>query len=314
MIQEKSYPELSWSLSKHKTLMECELRYAYSYYFSHGGWRQDASNRCRHIYRLKTLKSIHMVFGSAVHSQIHRMVGQLDTLKQIPTKSEVMANIREDLNKAYQDSKYRQAFWYENPNNCNMLMESYYDGGLPIEVIEDFRTKLPVTAQNMLSCPTIHHDLLQRRNELKLITAERFRCIEFKGVKVWVVLDLLYQDLRNKKYVIVDFKTGKPSANGDDVTQLMLYAWFVREVFGIDSLEQIELRNEYLADGGTLTYTPTSFDFEKVEYLLHSSIERMQSYLKDVERNVPIDLEQFRPTKNRRTCERCSFRELCNVV
>lgn len=147
-----------------------------------------------------------------------------------------------------------------------------------------------------------------------MITSERFRCIEFKGVKVWVVLDLLYQDLKNKKYVIVDFKTGKQSANGDEVTQLMLYAWFVRETFGIDSLEQIELRNEYLADGRTLTFIPTPFDFEKIEYLLHTSIERMHSYLKDVERNAPTELEQFQPTKNRRACERCSFRELCNVV
>ncbi|MCM3472194.1 PD-(D/E)XK nuclease family protein [Brevibacillus borstelensis] len=314
MVQVKDYPEFSWSFTKHKMLLECELRYALSYYYSYGGWRQDASNRSRHIYRLKTLQSINMAFGSAVHSQIHRIVGQPDSWKKMPTESEIMTNVRADLNKAYQDSKYRHASWYENPSNTQMLMEIYYDGELPFEVIEDYQTRLPVTAQNLLSCPTIHHDLLQKRNDFKLITSERFRCIEFKGVKVWVVLDLLYQDLKNKKYVIVDFKTGKHSANGDEVTQLMLYAWFVREAFGIDSLEQIELRNEYLADGRTLTFIPTPFDFEKIEYLLHTSIERMHSYLKDVERNVPTELEQFQPTKNRRACERCSFRELCNVV
>lgn len=311
MFDGKNYPEFSWSLSRHKTLSECELRYAYSYYGAYGGWRRDASNRSRHIYRLKTLQNIHMVFGSSVHNQIHRMVGQPDTGKDIFNESEIMKNVRADLNRAYQDSKYRQASWFENPNNNQMLMEIYYDGEIPFEVIADYQTKLPVTAQNLISCPTIHQ-LFQRGNDLKLITAERFRCMDFRGAKVWVVLDLLYQDLRSKKYVIVDFKTGKPSV--DDATQLMLYALFVKEAFGIDSLEQIELRNEYLSNGRTVAYTPTPFDFEKIGYLLHTSIEWMKSYLQDTERNVPLNLEQFQPTKNRKACERCSFRELCNIA
>ncbi|MCM3624317.1 PD-(D/E)XK nuclease family protein [Brevibacillus borstelensis] len=313
MAHMKLYPEFSWSLSRHKTLSECELRYAFSYYYSFGGWRNDAPNRSRHIYRLKTLQNIHMIFGSSVHNQVHRIIGQPNSWRQIPTELEVMANVRADLNKAYQDSKYRQASWYDNPSDHKMLMEIYYNGELPHEVIADFQTKLPVTARSLLSCQTIH-DLIQRRNDFKLITSERFRCIEFKGIKVWVVLDLLYQDLRYKKYVITDFKTGKPSVNGDDLNQLLLYAFFVKEAFGIDSLEQIELRNEYLSEGRTVTYTPTPFDLEKIDYLLHTSIERMQTFLLDAERNVPFELEQFQPTKNRKACERCSFRELCKVV
>ena len=36
--QERKYPEKSWSISKMKTLENCERDYYYTYYGSHNGW------------------------------------------------------------------------------------------------------------------------------------------------------------------------------------------------------------------------------------------------------------------------------------
>lgn len=189
-----------------------------------------------------------------------------------------------------------------------MLSEIYYDNELPKELIEEFQVKIPETAKNLLSSKTFL-DLFQRRNQIELIVAEKFRCLEIGKIKIWVVMDLVFRDLENGKYVIVDFKTGKPSS--DDAFQLILYSWFLQQVYDIESLDQIELRNEYLLNGETVTYSPTPFDLEKVKYLIHTSIERMQSYLQDEEQNMPVELEAFEQTTNRKVCALCNFRELC---
>ncbi|WP_169732331.1 RecB family exonuclease [Cohnella thermotolerans] len=306
----RKFPELSWSLSRHKRFLECKRNYWYSYYGAFGGWQNESSNLTRHIYRLKTLQSIHMVFGSSVHNQIQRFTNNVRSTR-LPSETEIISNIRSDLNKAYQDSRYRQRLWVENPGDYKMLMEIYYDNDLPLDVIEEYQTKLPLVAKNLISSETVN-DLFRRGDEIEVIAAERFRCIERNGIKIWVVMDLVFRDKLTGKYVIVDFKTGKSSAN--DVIQLVLYAWFIQQIFGIVSLDQIELRSEYLADGRTVTYTPSSFDLEKTEYLLNTSIEWMRSYLLDIDQNIPAEMDEFEQTTNQRTCQLCSFRELCGRV
>jgi len=307
MNRVRKFSEFSWSMSRHKKLSDCLRGYWYAYYGAYGGWHKEASNFSRHTYRLKTLQSIHMTFGSSVHQQIQHFYNN-ENQSRLPSEIEIFANIRSDLNKAYQDSKYRHRLWAENPRDYKMLMEIYYDNELPLGVIEEYQTKLPLVAKNILSCKTMN-DLFQRKDEIEVVAAERFRCIERNWIKVWVVMDLAFQDKETGKFVIVDFKSGKSSAN--DVTQLMLYAWFVQQAFGIESLHQIELRSEYLADGKTATYTPSSFDIESTEYLLNTSIQWMHSYLLDIEQNIPAEMEAFEQTSNHRICQLCSFKELC---
>ncbi len=306
----KSYPEFCWSLSRHKRFSDCLRSYWYAYYGAYGGWQKESSNLSKHIYRLKMLQSIHMVFGSSVHNQIQRFSSNVHTTN-LPSETEIIRNVRSDLNKAYQDSKYHQKLWAENPSQYKMLMEIYYDNELPLNVIEEYQTKLPLVAKNLITSETVN-DLFRRGDEIELIAAERFRCMERQGIKIWVVMDLVYRDKKTGRYVIVDFKTGKSSEN--DVVQLILYAWFIQQAFGIESLDQIELRSEYLADGRTVAYTPSYFDLEKNEYLLNTSIEWMRSYLLDIDQNIPVEMEAFEQTANQRTCQSCSFRELCGRV
>ncbi|MGG1940406.1 PD-(D/E)XK nuclease family protein [Paenibacillus polymyxa] len=302
------YPEFSWSITRHNSLSMCSRQYYLNYYVSPFGRRRDSTSFKQHAFRLKHLQKLPMIFGSSVHEQIHRTVNQLDDLTEPPVEQEIMANIRDDLNKAYCDSKYRQHMWYDRPSDYRMLAEIYYDNELSLEAISDTQEKLPATVRNLVSCNTMI-DLFQRRKETELITAERFRCMEVNGVKVWVVLDLLFRDLGKGTYVVTDFKSGK--RKHDDHTQLILYARYIKEAFQISSLEQIELRNEYLSEGSIVTYTPTTYDFEKIEYLIQTSIEWMRSYLQDAEHNIPLEMEAFEQTKHQGMCKNCQYRELC---
>jgi hypothetical protein len=128
-----------------------------------------------------------------------------------------------------------------------------------------------------------------------------------------VVLDLVYRDLQKGKYVIVDFKAGRRPGGDGDRTQLMLYGKFIQEAFEID-LGQIELRNEYLQDGISVTYTPKSIDFTNIDYLLQTSMELMYTYLQDEEQNTPKEIEAFNQTENMSSCKRCNFKELCGRI
>jgi CRISPR/Cas system-associated exonuclease Cas4 (RecB family) len=311
MQDNKKYPEFSWSLSRHKTLLDCTRRYAFSYYWSSGGWQKGASNLSKQIYRLKKLQNLNMLFGSSVHDQIHRIVEELDDPNKMPTEKQVISNVRSDLNQAYQDSKYRQGLWYENPGDYTMLSEIYYNNELPLEVISDFQVKLPTTAQNLLACSTVQ-DLFHRRKNIEIVAAERFRCMIVNGIKIWTVMDLVYRDLESKKWVIVDFKTGKRSS--EDRTQLMLYGKFIAESFKLDSLDQIELRNEYLLDGTSVSYVPKAIDFSNVDYLLNTSMERMHAYMVDEANNIPREIEAFEQTENKAICRNCNYREVCGRV
>jgi CRISPR/Cas system-associated exonuclease Cas4 (RecB family) len=309
MVDVQRYPEFSWGLSRHKTLSECARRYALSYYFSYGGWGKGASNLRRHVYRLKTLQSIHMLFGTSVHNQIHRLLSEPDYFLEMPSEAEIISNVRVDLNKAYQDSKYHSALWYDKPSDFSMLSEIYYDNEISVEVLKEYQLKIPSTVKNLLSSRTIQ-DMYQRRDKYELIVSERFQYVEVNGVKVWIVMDLAFRDLEMDKVIVVDFKTGKRSSN--DLEQLNLYAKFIAEAYRIEDLDQIELRNEYLLDGTNNAYTPKIFDLEKIDYLIHTSIDHMQSYLQDVEHNMPIPLEQF--PQSLRACKQCCYREICGMV
>jgi CRISPR/Cas system-associated exonuclease Cas4 (RecB family) len=229
---------------------------------------------------------------------------------QMMTVETFTASVRKALNRAFWDSKNKQEEWYEQPSDINMLHEMYYDGELPKQKIEEYRERMTVIANHLLSSQTFMDIFDGKGKRIKLISSERFRLFEMEGVKVWVVLDLVFQDLESGKFVVVDFKTGKPSSS--DKVQLLLYALFLKVAFHLPGLDQIELRNEYLATGKHASFTPRQTDLEYVQSLIQTSVKEMKAYLRVPEQNVPLDMERFEQTKNRAICRRCAFQELCD--
>lgn len=76
------YPEFSWSFSRHKTILECLLKYYYSYYGSHNGWLSSSDAITKHIYRLKKITTLDMLLGEQVHNYIEKIIasGLIKTL------------------------------------------------------------------------------------------------------------------------------------------------------------------------------------------------------------------------------------------
>jgi CRISPR/Cas system-associated exonuclease Cas4 (RecB family) len=131
------------------------------------------------------------------------------------------------------------------------------------------------------------------------------------GVKIFIVMDFLYRDIKEGKWIIVDWKTGKESF--EDRHQLALYALYLKRVLKVKTIEEIVIRNEYLLTGTHKTYQLTETDLEKVHELFGVSVVQMQRYLEDIIANQPLNFNLFPKTNIIKKCDRCNYKELCEM-
>ena len=77
-FQYSKYPEWSWSPSRAHMFNKCLREYYYNYYGSHNGWDYNSDEKSKLLYRLKKLKSIHMVFGNKIHNIAYQVINTAD--------------------------------------------------------------------------------------------------------------------------------------------------------------------------------------------------------------------------------------------
>lgn len=309
MFETKPYPEFSWSLSRHKTFLDCSRKYAYDYYIGHNGWLKESSIISKDAYRLKKITNLEMLFGNVVHEIIFNVMNQYLTTSHIPSENELVQRIRNILNTAFIDSMQRKVLWSARPKYYTMLHEIYYGGSLPKEKVHDIQERLDVCMKNFFKSKTFT-DILNKK-QMKFIEAERFRYMRMNDVKVTIVMDFVYRDMENGKWIIVDWKTGKESY--EDRHQLALYALYLQQALKVKDLNEIEIRNEYLLSGTNKSYKLSPIDLEKLQEMYGLSIQAMLSYLENPEENKPFSLEYFPKTEFEKKCDRCNFKELCEM-
>jgi CRISPR/Cas system-associated exonuclease Cas4 (RecB family) len=309
MFEVKPYPEFSWSLSRHKALMDCPRKYAYEYYISHNGWLRDSNILAKDAYRFKKMTNLEILFGSAVHDLILSVIGNFLNTGFIPPETELIQRLRSTLNSAFKDSKLRADQWRERPNHFQMLHEIYYNGELPQDKVDEIQKRLNVSMRNFLSSKTFTD--IRVNKDMQFVEAERFRFMFIDGVKIFIVMDFLYRDMNEGKWIIVDWKTGKESF--EDRHQLALYALYLQRVLKVKSIEEIVIRNEYLLTGTHKTYQLTAVDLEKVHELFGMSVFQMQQYLDNISTNQPLNFNHFPKTNTTKKCDRCNYKELCDM-
>ncbi|MBM7703721.1 PD-(D/E)XK nuclease family protein [Metabacillus iocasae] len=306
LFEVKTFPDFSWSYSRHKMLMECAKRYGYHYYLSHNGWLHKSSSLAKEAYRLKKLVNLPTLFGQLVHEEIEHVIEDVFKTGVIPHAAELEHRIRLQLRKAFQQSRDQKEQWMEKPNHYQMLFEMYYHGQLVEKEIEDIHQKLNVCLKHFLLSKSFQEII--KKKDVNLFESERFRSMVVKGVRVYVIMDLMYQDEINKKWVIIDWKTGKRST--DDIGQLSLYALYLMNELEVN-IEDIEIRNEYLLTGGCHTYQLTKNEIDNTVEQMETSIAYMKHYQKNEETNEPVSFEQFLETSQAFRCITCNYKELC---
>ncbi|MCA0971202.1 PD-(D/E)XK nuclease family protein [Halobacillus litoralis] len=309
MFEIKPYPELSWSISRHKTMLTCLRKYAYDYYTSHNGWLSSADSLAKQAYRLKKVTNLEMHFGSVVHDLIYQIIQDVLKDKELPSEEKIVDEIRHHLNRGFIESTRKEHLWRNRPKHYTMLHEIYYSqtNTLPQAKVKKITDRLNTTVKNFFASQSFA-DVLNKR-DMQFIDSEKFRFMKTDGVKVFIVMDLVYKNLAEDKWVIVDWKTGKKSE--EDRNQLALYALYLQQKYKIESIDQIVIRNEYLLEGGHVDHKLTKQDLINVQHLYQASIERMKDYLNDPVKNEPLPLHQFPLQDDPRVCSRCNYQELC---
>ena len=69
-------PPFEWSFLRHETFQTCLRRYWYAYYGAWGGWRPDAPEPSRTLYRLKRLATRRQWAARHVHRALERILSQ----------------------------------------------------------------------------------------------------------------------------------------------------------------------------------------------------------------------------------------------
>lgn len=309
MFEVKAYPEYSWSLSRHKLLLECNRKYAYNYYTSHNGWLREGSELAKSAYRLKNITNAEMFFGNIVHGLIEQVVTEYLKFGTVPEEQVLIDQISRRLNQGFVDSKSKRQEWEAKPKHFTMFHEIYYNGAIPEEKIEEIKYRLSVSMKNFLQSQTFRD--IQDKTRTKVFEFEQFRTMTFHGTKTFIVMDMVYRDFQRGKWIIVDWKTGK--STDEDREQLALYALYLKQKFNLEDFTEIEVRNEYLLDGTNATYSLNEYDFLKVDHVFKLSNEKMFSFLEDTAKNQPVNLQEFEKTEHAWKCERCNYKELCEM-
>ena len=307
MFEVKEFPEFSWSFSRHKTLMTCARKYGYDYYAGHNGWLYDADESVKHAYRLKKLKNVPIAFGQIVHELAERALRTFLEHGYVMTEGELVGEARNMLNQAYIDSRDRKRQWTQKPARFHMLYDMYYEGELNRMEAEEYRRRLSIVFKHFLASGSFR-DITDRPQTMQFQQAEEFRFMTVDGVKIFVVMDLLYRDLESNKWVIVDWKTGKEAE--DDRSQLALYAYYLMQKYGAQ-VEEIEIRNEYVLTGVQKSYTLRDADISLMLEKMKQSVHMMRRFQLDILSNEPAELEDFPRTAYEQRCETCNYKEIC---
>jgi CRISPR/Cas system-associated exonuclease Cas4 (RecB family) len=303
----KEYPDFSWSFSRHKTMMDCLKKYFLSYYGSHNGWLRNADAINKHIYRLKKITNLEVILGSKVHEYIEKIIDS-NFHKDLMNPNTMVKTIWKEIEKTINGSFNQYNEWYEKPSKVPMLHEVYYENDIPSEKLSDMKGKLNVIVHNLFENETFQ-SMVKRKVKVQS-DSEKFRFMNRDGIKVWVRLDLHYTDSNNYR-TVVDWKSGK--SNKDDRYQLALYSHFISRAYNISDLSRIGLRNEYLLTNESKSYKVNQIDIDNMKELINLSIEHMQGFLEDTEKNIPLEDSCFTKTANKSICSRCNFKEICNV-
>lgn len=308
MYVHRDFPEFSWSNSRHKTFLDCVRKYYHQYYESHNGWLFESQEENKSAYRLKNIKNIPLLLGDEIHKVIDRQLKNFLHDKGLFTESEMIALVIQNLNKAYLDSTKFRSYWFNKPKRYQMLHEIYYGDGLSPDAIAAAKTKLELCVRNFFTSKT-YQDILTKL-EMHVLHSEDFQTFEVNGVDVFVVLDFVYKDVSQGKWIVVDWKTGKESE--DDRKQLAFYALFLSKEHNIP-VEDIILRNEYLLAGKNREYTLTRFEIDSAQALMNDSIYHMLHYIEDPVKNKPLDIQHFAMNQSKK-CSSCNFKEKCEVI
>jgi CRISPR/Cas system-associated exonuclease Cas4 (RecB family) len=215
----------------------------------------------------------------------------------------------EMMRTAWRDAKNQ--LWKVNPKAHPPLFELYYDRLPSPEKLKEFAENAR-RAVRRVSEMTLYRSLLAlNRPDYLWIdpAAEKFSEETYFEVPPYEAIaapDLVFRS--EGRVTVLDWKTGRRS-DDDPVQMAAAGVWARRRL----KLAGADLRGAliYLSPGETdevIIDQPLS---ERAEETIRREMEEMASFLRDRERNIPLDEGSFPRHHSEGFCRRCDFQEIC---
>jgi len=299
--------ELTWSFSRDRLFRECRRAYYYHYYASWGGWLKDADSFIRKAYILKNIRNIDAWIGDIVHQVIkwilENKINPKDSIFQNQkglTCEEAIKKCKVIVRKTWEQS--RSKLWESDPKNNLNLFDHYYSKELSREMLTKKLEKITISIRNFYSTGLL--DVVSALPKENILTIDEIDSFDFGGVRVFAVPDFAIKD---KGYVLFDWKTGKPSEN--DVLQLSCYVLYASQKWKIDS-NQIRVIPVYLSSDEVSLKPILPKNTESIRDYIQKSIDSMRSLFSESSKSK-VDISLCSKTENIWRCEYCKFQEIC---
>lgn len=293
--------ELTWSFSRDRLFKDCKRAYFYNYYASWGGWDKSAEDFAKKAYLLKNVRNVDAWIGDIVHQIIKWILENKKNSIDVSLDS-ARKQAKQLLMKTYEQS--HKKMWKKNIKYNLNLFEHYYG----IELTrQDLAVKLSKVTKSLNNF--YKHGINSSFADLKkesFLSIDQLDSFLFDGIKVFAIPDFA---LKKDKYVLYDWKTGKPSEK--DRLQLSFYILYAMQKWNLN-LEDIDISAVYLIQDDVSFLPIEPVDMKTVKEYITESIIKMKNLLSDVENNK-ADISNFDRTDQDWRCKNCKFKEICLV-
>jgi len=318
----------SWSNSRLSTFNSCKRKYYFKYYGFWNGWKDDAPERVKTIYRLKKLNSRHTWKGTIIHEAIAFLLKSLLNDKDIDIE-EFKEAVVEKMRDQYKTSL--SGDYQANPKDNFGLLEHYYEEEVEKETWQLLRDDVIRSLDNfrdskfwkkaktlsMEDCLALEGDLKGSKNIWKNISTNlstwrnlpsgKPDTFSVDGIKIWVKLDFAYPE-DDGSIRVIDWKSGN-SKEEPEPTQLNIYGYYASKVWDVPE-DKIHLTAYNVNQDQQYNRTFSKEGKQETREKILNSVDKMQEMLADKDANEAKE-EDFPKVDNDNFCHYCRYRQVC---
>lgn len=305
----KNVPEISYSFSRMKLLEECKKKYYYQYHAYNTAKMLGEWDKCRNIFRLKTLKHIDCLQGEVFHKKVKEVIKSESPTLVDSDKFRRMVN--REIKTSYIQSKTKYNEWVRNPNQYTMIFEVYSESDISDKKKKEVESKVNKSSINIINSIS-YNELLSK--DINILELDELKSYYLDGdIKVWLKIDALYMDNHNR-IKIIDWKTSANTSNiHEDATQLLSYALYVVESSnGAIKIEDIEGVLDYVTVGESYTFTFQLGDLDYMREKILADVLKIKDLLEEAQEKKLIKEDVFIKTCKINVCRKCNFKEICS--
>lgn len=282
-------PILGWSISRYEVFDKCKRQYFYSYY------SKFIKNIPHYkIAQLRELTSVPLEIGNVVHDILEAFLKRLQKSDSDIDESRFFKYAKNLADRYFSEKTF---------------IETYY--GYQAQIDKDWAyEKIESCLRNFIQSPCYNWIFMVALGDRKnwMIEPSGFGETRLCGLKSYCKMDFLLP-VKDDVYIL-DWKTGSKDLIKHKC-QLMGYAAAANSNFKIPwnkiFPKIIYLYPQY--DEFEISYN--SEELESFFETIKTQTGQMYDYCRDVNENIPLEIEKFPKNPSPTLCKQCRFKELC---